>query len=391
MAGIIKSGKKYQINYSKEGLTEAKERLRLAFEHRVSNRVPFIFTVEGYPQPENVGFKDLAIDHKKALEYQVEVCNFQFKSFPDCDRIPYFDMGDTGQGVIPSMFGAKQLVTDKQRPFTQGRIIKDLERDLPSLPLRVNPYEDGWGPHCLQRLKFFLEATEGEVSCQVLDHQSSFGLASKLIDPTQLMIEMYDHPELIKRLLDIITAAIIDTIDAQKEVARKVVGDNKLLIGSNWQPNFYNHMIIWDDYVSVINPHQYSNFCKEYNEKIFEKFGEGHLHTCGPILDSPLEVMLATRGCKSIDLTTLRGSTRTRRDLLDLKQKILGKCVLVGSLAEIDVVSPSVEEYRLGKEKIDLELVREMNRQGGFIWVESGSLEEGKKFLEMAKNAVCNF
>jgi len=107
--------------------------------------------------------------------------------------------------------------------------------------------------------------------------------------------------------------------------------------------------------------------------------------------DSLLEVMLATRGCKSIDLATLRGSTRTRRDLLDLKQKTLGKCVLVGSLAEIDVVSPSVEEYRLGKEKIDLELVREMNRQGEFIWLESGSLEEGKKFLEMAKNAVYNF
>lgn len=150
-------------------------------------------------------------------------------------------------------------------------------------------------------------------------------------------------------------------------------------------------MIVWDDYVSVINPDQYRNFCKDLNEELFEKFGEGHLHTCGPILDSPLEVMLETKGCRSIELTTLRDTTRTGKDLLDLKQKTLGKCVLIGSLAEIDIVSPSVEEYRLGKRKIDLELVQEMNREGGFIWVESGSLDEGKKFLEMAKHAVCNF
>jgi len=376
--------KKYKINFSKGRIGEARERLSLAFQHRTGDCIPFFFNMMAKPR-EVFNYKDLAIDHEKALQLQVERWNLQFKLFPDCDVVPNFNMGDTGQGVIPSMFGAENISNDYGPPFTEGRIIKNLEEDLPRLPKKIDPFHDGWGPLCLERLKFFLEATDGEVPCMYLDHQSPFGLAAKLIDGTQLMMEMYDHPDLVKELFKIVTDAMIDTIKAQREVACSP----ELLIGSGWQPDFYNHLTIWDDFVSVIKPEQYEEFCKEPNERLFREFGSGHLHTCGPVFpESILEVMMKTEGCDSIDLTALRGETRTKEDTLKLKEIIRGKCVCIGSLAEIHETTPDTEVLAKARGQIDLAYLKRMNEQGGFIWVEQlDSVEEGKKFLKMAENA----
>lgn len=373
---------KHKIIYSKSRIAEAKRRLKTAFENKVCDQVPFIFNIDGFEAKESIGLAKIATNHDECLRYQIEMLNYQFSKFPDCERIPFFDMTDTGQDIIPSMFGAELLVTDLERPVIKNYLIENLADDIDKIPKTVNPYKDGWGPYCLKRLRYFLEATNYEIPCGYLDHQSSFGVATKLVKPTQLMIELYEHPELVTKLLDIVTEAIIVTVKAQKEIA----GD--LLIGSPYLPDDKN-FIIWDDFVSVLSPQMYSKFCKPQNEKLYSIFCPGHLHTCGPVLDEPIKVMVATKNCVSVEISqSLRQQTKVHDDMLLLKDIVRGKCLCIGSLSEIYCPVPSEEEQKHSRDRITLDLVRKMNKNGGFIWIESGSFEEGERFLQWAREAA---
>lgn len=377
------------MNYSKDRVAEAYEAFKIAFAHKEGKRIPFIFTVNGYQPARDKNYTELALNHEDSLSSQIESLNYQFKMFPDCDRIPVVGTHDTGQGVIPSMFGAKQAVNRYAQPFTEGRIIENLERDLPKIKKRIDPFRDGWGPFCLERLRFFIEATEGDLYYTYLDHQSPFGLATKLLSADNLILEMFDHPDLVHELLSIITQAVIDTIEAQRLVVKEATGDFSRLVGNVYQPFPHEHMIIWDDFVSVLSPDLWNKFCRPYNEKIYQLYGPGHLHTCGPLTGGPIDSILSCRGAESIDLGIITGFERTKNEVLAIKKKVKGRCVCIGPLAYYrageENVPPAETTRRLSE--IGLDYVREMNESGGFIWCESGTVEDGKRLVELAAKA----
>jgi len=374
---------RYKVYYSKDRVAEAKDRINAAFEFRETDRVPFIYNIY-HPEYGKVFYREgMAEDMEKTLQIRTDVLNYQFKAFPDCDRIPVFNQYEMGEGIIPTMFGAKQRVVKDSPPWTENRVIKDIEADLPKLKKIVDPYKDGWLPECLRRLKFFVEATEGEVYIQYLDHQSPFGLASKLMEGTELIYAMYDYPELVSELLSIITDAIIETVKAQQQTIREAgFNPQDILVGCPYHHDENPHFIIWDDFISVINPELYEKFCKGHNERLFEMFGAGHFHTCGPLLDRPVDAINNTKGSRSIDIRFMKGGGRTRQDLLDVKEKVINKQVMIGGLTEmqknIPLAGSMADEYK----KIDRGLIDRMNTCGGFIWIEEGSSVEEGKFLK---------
>ena len=368
---------KYRINYSKEALSEAKAR-RIAWrEGRKSDRIPTSFMLSGAPNLYSI--RECVEDADKAVEQAAKMIAHQLENFPEGDALPLFNLSHLGEGLIPSMFGAEQYVVEHNPPYTNGRVIMDLERDLPRLARAIDPERDGWGPRAREATEKFLDATGGDFPVSNVDIQSPYGVATKIVDNEALMIAMYDAPELVHELFAIVTQAIIDTTRAMSRWA----GDSLAMNVQDPLPG--GGITIYDDYISVITPALSMELCYPYNMRIFEEFGNGHLHTCGPYFEGYIDAVLKHHPV-SIDISCMRGLlTKSRADMLALKRACTALGVRVcGSLT----AHPTSQYDTADHVPYDDRFLTEMGGDGLLLWSEGGDRDYGLECLEAAKRCL---
>lgn len=301
---------KYKLNIDRDRYNEAKKRVADYYNHRPVDKIPFCYRIASKGTP-HYNMMEKNDDFSLFVEENIASFNYQAEHFPDTDFLPVFNFDLLGEGLIPSFFGAEQLVVENNPPFTKGRVLNEIA-DVYKLPKRIDPEHDGWGARLMRLCDICLDATNGDVPIGMFDLQSPYGLATKLIENEKLMLAMYDEPEATKYFLELMTQAIMDTIDAvEKRVGKANFAKNIAAPLANDRTG----LILYDDYISVLNPKLHEEFCCPFNIKLYERYGRGHLHTCGPYFNGYIEPCLT---CKpvSLDLTIMRGMSRTREDFL---------------------------------------------------------------------------
>lgn len=320
---------KYTYKIDKDRQEEAMLRKRDWYLGNPMDSICFDFAASGYTGKYN--YAEKIEDDDKAIEDSLGIITHMTEAFPDSDVYHCFNPCYLGEGIVPSMFGAVQYIVTDMPPYTEGRIMSDLEKDLDQLPVRINPETDGWGPKLKTVCEKFLHAVNCDIPVALCDVQSPYGVATKLIGNEDLMMAMYDTPELVHRLMDICTTAIIDTAEAMIKWT-----DGHIVLNLR-APHKDCGIILWDDYFSVLPPDMHEEFCKPYIRRIFDHFGGlGHLHSCGPYFPHFYESPVRT-GVRSLDLNILRGQNKSRADMIELK-KIANEhdILLLGSLSVMD-------------------------------------------------------
>jgi len=356
---------RYSLKINRCRIAEAQDRCTKYYNKQTVDRLPFVYHA-GKPDCPDYSYGDIIRDADKLVEKTIAGINAQTEAFPDTDYIPRLNLAHLGEGVVASMFGAEQYVVEDNPPFTRGRVMEDIY-SLDKLPRRINPETDGWGPKVKEACEKFLHAVQGEVPVLVCDYQSPYGSATKICDNEALMMAMYDEPEMVHEFLDIVTTGIEDTINAME----KWCGKDKL-VKNEWVPvPGKNGLILWDDYISVLTPSLHSKFCAPYNIRLYEKYGKGHLHTCGPYFNGYIDACLE---CKpvSLDITIMRGLSRAKEDIIALRRitKEAG-VILCGSP---DYTSDHIFENKWGVK--DDEYLHFM-ADGGLLYSEGGAKEDG--------------
>ncbi|NQU44574.1 hypothetical protein HQ520_14885 [bacterium] len=371
---------KQKIRWDKGRIEESRNRIRALIQGETVDRVPYPFIPEGATW---LDYEVQALDDEKFIEWRVAEMHRVFDLFPEGDYLPSFtNVPCGGQGIVPSLFGAQILVEKKAPPYNTDRIIGDLERDLPKLPEKVDPETAGWGPRLRRRIRACIEATDGQIPIQVADHQSPYGVATKLIGNEPLMMAMFETPELVHELMTRVTDAIAELVHAIIRWA----GSRDLVAFCPPLPFPGGGLVLYDDYISVITPDLHSEFCLPYNQRLYDEFGGGHFHTCGPYFPRYLDAALLHKGLQTMDIPTyMKGLSRRREDMLELRRRSReAGIVLNGSLFAQD---PIDLVHRENIVQPDLEFLRQM-ADGGLIWGDGGPVELGKERLKMAKAAV---
>ena len=365
---------KYTLKIDRDRLNESRRRVSDYYNGRPVDRIPFCFHIDK-PGLVSYSYRERNEDFSRFIEQTIAAVNAQFELFPDTDFLPVFNLDFLGEGVIASMFGAEQLVVENNPPFTRGRVLAGIE-ELDSLPTRVDPEHDGWGERMMELCEMCLDASGGDIPIGVCDHQSPYGSATKIMENENLMLAMYDEPEAAARFLDIVTTAIDDTIEA---LTRRVGREHMVYNLSAPVPGGETGLILWDDYVSVITPRLHEQFCRPCNERLFSKYGHGHLHTCGPYFPGYLDACLACKP-RSLDISIMRGMARSREDMVTLRERTREAGVI---LCGTPVVSEgSIFENRFIQP--DEAFLTEM-AQGGILPSGGGSYEDGLRMTEMWK------
>lgn len=362
-----------KINLSpyRDRINQAKERIFRWHHGKGGERPPFLFTPSGFQAPYTRG--EQAADTTKAVENALQEINFQLETFPDTDFVPFFQLPYLGEGIIPSFFGAEQLIAEDYPPYTKGRVLSTWE-DVRKLPGQIDPEHDGWGPRIKEAVDIFLDATGGEIPVGVPDHQSPYGIATKLIGNETLMMGLYDDPDGVVDFLNLCRRAASDTIKAMEKWA----GDPDKIIKNYRAPLPGCGLILWDDYISVLTPELHIKYCTPVNNALYDEYGPGHMHTCGPYFPGYIDAVLQ-QNVQTLDTAILRGFSRRKEDYRLLKER----CNEAGmKICGPLFISDTHFADEAARRKPDRPFIEEMIGDGTMFWRTGGTREEG---MELTK------
>ena len=237
-------------------------------------------------------------DPAAMTNFQEQTYYDQVKAIDD-DFVPYL-MPWFGTIVTASAFGCKVEYYPKADPAANPRhypvqTADDVRRLEP-----IDPEQDGLMPKVLEFLRYMKASSFLPVG--ITDFQGPLTTANQLMGYDKLIYLMFDHPELMHRLMEIVTESLIRWVKKQKEVIGEplnwCISDQQVYTGANAG--------VWfsDDDAVLMSPDTYREFVVPYNSRILTEFGGGCIHYCGNATHHA-DSFLATQGLKALNIYNL--------------------------------------------------------------------------------------
>lgn len=220
-------------------------------------------------------YNDAFVDKEKMLLSQLRG---PFLHYQSGDYHPLAIRAHYGTVILPSIFGARYQLTETSLPWAhhlpdRAAIRRLIDADLP------DP-NAGLGAACFETAAYYREqlAPYPKLSRQTIiyhpDLQGPFDVAHLLWGP-DIFLALYDCPEMVHELLDLITRTYIAWLARWKAF----VGE-----GNEWTAHWALLMrggaMIRDDTPVMLSRAQYDEFVKPYDQRILDAFG-GCVHFCG--------------------------------------------------------------------------------------------------------------
>ena len=206
--------------------------------------------------------------------YQADGYEDHLKRIHD-DYVPYF-MPWFGTGVLASGFGAKIGMPEDggEDPAVMEPCLKSIADAARLKP--PDPNQAGWMPRVLETIDYAVN--NGDLPVGLTDMQGPLDTVGLLCGHTRLFEWMYDEPNMVHEIFDLVTEAFIQWVKVQKEH----IGEP--LNSSNGLQGLYSPGVgVWesDDDMVMISGEMYHEFVVPYVSRIFEAFDGGSVHFCG--------------------------------------------------------------------------------------------------------------
>ena len=200
-------------------------------------------------------------------------------TLPD-DYIPWVHFLSRGSVGIPSMFGAEVYwgSNPQQDPFVKP-VITDFAQVYELA--QPDPHRDGIMPENLEWIREFAKRFPPDVYISMLDLEGPLALTEMLMGSMLLYTGLKREPEAIHHLLDLVTRTLIACEEAVIEAAGGLERLTAINDHAVWQPEWCKGAV-QDDICANISPAMFKEFSIPYNNRIYERWGGGLLHNCGP-------------------------------------------------------------------------------------------------------------
>ena len=199
-----------------------------------------------------------------------------------------------GVGIYAAGFGAKYIWTDTAAPQTRA-FIKSPE-EIAQLKLKpLSEWEEM--QEVLARIRYFKQATAGQVGITLTDTQSPNDTASLIMDAAEFFADCLEEPEAVAPLLDKVTDAVIEYSRIQMEE----IGDVFCAPGHIAVSGFgVNAVMLSCDNLAILSPAAFRASEASYLERIARAFGGVCLHSCGRFTHNMAE-LLKMKGLRMFD------------------------------------------------------------------------------------------
>lgn len=305
------------LNFPESELERRKQQIRDAWDYKKTDHLPVMLSLDY--NPWGYTMQDELYDHETQFKMRMHACERSLSLLPD-DYIPsaFINVGCAG---ISNAFGAEVYKGENpwQTPGIIGPVLNDIgdvyNVEIPDVKTQ------GFTKYYLDRLKYFYERTQGKVYLSGLDTNGPIGVAMDLLGSELLLVSMYDDPEAVLHLIGKIDQAIIDTIEATLEITGGPDALTSTDFFYSWCPEGYKgHMS--SDLSASYSPDFFRQFDVPANSPVYEKYGPGLLHNCGP---NPClyEYIAHTVPIRGLNLSY----TYSKADLPEIRKAMRGKIV----------------------------------------------------------------
>ena len=259
-------------------LTKRKAKIRNAFEIgevKSAEDIPVVVNTPGY-----FGFGSKLIPDnyyespESMVSYQESAYEEHMKKVHD-DMVPYL-MPWFGTGVLANAFGCEVRMPEHtgEDPAIISYCVNDLS-DIAKLHL-PDPYKNGLMPRVLDFIDYAKENSDLPIG--LTDMNGILSTICQMCGYENLFIWMYEEPDAIHGLFDIVTQAFIDWTKAQKKHIGEPLNCSNGLQGI-WSPK--GGVWMSDDDLMILSPELYKEFVVPYASRVYKEFGGGSLHFCG--------------------------------------------------------------------------------------------------------------
>ena len=236
------------------------------------------------------------------------------------DDFPPHIRSNHGIGILSSLFGARCRIINNTMPWVEhmelDEIRKVVGKGVPDLGQAL-------GKRVVDTHHYYLDKLKGYPKCfrcvriTQPDLQSPFDIAHLLIG-NDVFFGVVDYPELVHELLAVVTGTYIAFRKMIDPLLTDAAGDGAVYVHGC----LYGGKVLVKDDTAIINLSEdmHRAFSKAYNEKIFEAFGGGSMHYCGPsrswaaeVIDSPWLKGINYGNPEQQDLAALYAHWRERK------------------------------------------------------------------------------
>ncbi len=265
-----------KIDFDRDEIERRKQIVRDLWSGRPVGHIPVMINVSE-PAPR-YSIREQMQDGDKQLEVSLISAGLTWQAIREGDTIPAM-RPDVGCSCLASAFGAELFWGDDANQ-TCG--VKPMLKDISeACKLEVPPPDAGQLGEGIERVGRFSQAGEGFISVSLLDMAGGLNVAADLLGGENLYLAMYEEPESLECLLDKIQQLFLSTIERQIESA----GGEEFITTTDfpdyWFPEGRKGHVS-DDISASISGEFYRRFSKLYHNMIFEKYGGGGIHNCGP-------------------------------------------------------------------------------------------------------------
>jgi hypothetical protein len=314
-----------QVSSVKDRLAERQEMFRKLWRGEALPRIPVCLRLN---LPTDHSIRESFLDGDKQLERELRNALGEWELGDYTDAIPAM-RPDVGCSCLATAFGAKYYWGDSedQTPGVKEYVLQPAgeQEDLDELVDRLakpDIHASRWLREGFSRIRKFAEAGEGVIPVSLLDAAGGVNVAADLLGMTCLMESFYLHPGALHKLLKIIQQLYLDVIAEGLKAAGGEGNITTTDFVDLWFPEGRKGHVS-DDISANISPALYNEFCGPYHDIIFEAYGAGGLHNCGP---NPCAAEYVSQdqspGC--IDLNYIY----SKKDLPGLREKLGGKAFI---------------------------------------------------------------
>jgi hypothetical protein len=208
-----------------------------------------------------------------------------------------------GSSILPSLFGVEMFIMDDalntlptSRPLNDLGAVQDLlERGGPSP-------ESGWGLRTLRMGEIYAEIAQKypKIGRWVFiyhpDIQGPMDVC-EVIWGSSLFYALYDRPDLVKALLDLVTETYIRFLRAWCQIVPFPSGGS-----CHWGFFHKGAIMLRDDSAMNLSCPMFDEFILPYDQRLLDEFGGGAIHFCGKG-DHYIPSMTSLRGLNAINMS----------------------------------------------------------------------------------------
>ena len=227
---------------------------------------------------KNININDAIQDYELMLDMQLADVS---KALSNTDKALCM-RANYGTGILSSLLGAElfemprsQNTLPTTKAFNDTDAIREIvEKGMPDINTALGAKVFAFGEMCLEIFRNYPKITKYVFMCHP-DTQGPLDIA-ELLWGGEMFYEMYDNPDIVHALMQLITNTYIAVLDRWFEMY-----PNKEDLNVHWGWFIRGGICLRNDSAVNLAPEQYSEFALEYDQHLFNYYKGGLMHYCG--------------------------------------------------------------------------------------------------------------